>query len=185
VTVLTNGRQFINAVDIWMNQYRGVPVQMFRDYVWELFLRILRETPQYTGRAVANWNLSIGSPNFDFDPTLGDEPEFMSATDYFPKPVHEKGDERWMRRARDRARPIKDRIRSGDKVFISNGVLGDKDGDLNFAYMQALQGPGYWAQHLREVNKPYETVQESMIVIGTQFSNKGWQLPRIGGSSVE
>lgn len=190
--VLKNGGQFLNAVDIWMNQYRKQPLAMFKAFVWEAFLQVLRETPQYTGKAVANWNMSIGAPNFDFDPSLGDDPEFVSTTDFFPSAVHEKGDEKWMRKARDRARPVWERIRSGDKVFISNGVAGeDPDGGGNFAYMQALQDPAYWAQHLREVNKPYETVQESLIIVGQRLGSRGskkWgfdsvQLPRIGGNS--
>lgn len=188
--LVANRKLFEDDLGFWANQYRGMAVQTFRDYVWEVFKRILRETPQYTGKAVANWNLSIGAPNFDFNDDFGDEPEFMSKFAQFSSPVHEKGDERWMRKARDRARPIKDRIRSGDKVFICNGTVGDDDlgagevggGAPGFNYMAALQDSSYWARNLREVNKPYETVQESMIIVATKFSNKGWQLPRVGTS---
>jgi len=188
--LVANRRMFEGELGFWANQYKGLAVQTFRDYVWEVFKRILRETPQYTGKAVANWNLSIGSPNFDFDDNLGDKPEYMSSSAFFPSAVHEKGDERWMRIARNRARPIKDQIRSGDKVFICNGTSGDDDlgvgepggGPDGFNYMAAFQNAGYWSQHLREVNKPYETVQESMIIVATQFSRRGFQLPRVGTS---
>lgn len=187
--VVANRKMFEGELGFWANQYRGMAVQTFRDYVWEVFKRILRETPQYTGKAVANWNLSIGAPDFSFDPNLGDEPEFMSPWAPFSSAVHEKGDERWMRIARDRARPIKNSIRSRDKVFICNGTLGDDDlgagqvgGGEPFNYLAALQDSSYWAQHLREVNKPYETVDETMIIVATRFSNRGWQLPRVGTS---
>lgn len=179
-SIVGNGRQFLNAVDVWMNQYRKLPVEMFREYVWEVFKQVLRATPQFTGRAVANWNMSIGTPNLDFDPNLGDDVDIIDGA------LHQRGDERWMRVARDRARPIMRAIRSGDKVYISNGVIGDDGkGDDNFAYMQALQSPGYWSKHLREVHKPYETVEESMVIVNTRFLNKGMSLPRVGGRSWE
>lgn len=163
------------GVDLWMRQARELPTQQFRVFVWTVFLRILRETPQFSGKAVANWNLSIGAPNFDWNDDYGDELEW-------DQDARARGDQRWIRVARDRARPIKDRIRSRDKVFISNGVRGDTDNGKSVeAYLESLQDPGYAARKLRVVNQPYENAQESVVVVATQFLSKGIALPRVGG----
>lgn len=172
---VTNLARFNIGVDLAFKQVAALGTQAYRDFIWQVFLRILRETPQWSGKAVANWNISIGAPNFDFIDNLGDPVDNFGV-------AHEKGDERWMRIARTRNKPIMQSIRYRDKVFISNGVTGDDDGGKSAnTYLESLQDPGYWASKLRAVNQPYETAQESVIVIGTKFGSKGFALPRISG----
>ncbi len=168
---------FNTGVDLAFKQVADLGTDAYRSFIWDVFLRILKETPQWSGKAVANWNISIHTPNFNFDDSLGDEVGRYGV-------AHEKGDERWIRIARERNRPIVKRVRYRDKVFISNGVVGDTDGGKSaHAYMEALQDPGYWATKLRAVNKPYETAQESVIVVATRYGSRGFALPKVSGDS--
>lgn len=160
-SLVRNPEVFNNGVDI---RIRGVNVaydQVYRDTVWRVFTRILNQTPQFTGRAVANWNIGVGAPDYDFDPGLGDDIE-MSGAQY---PIaHWRGDRKWIERAKARNRPKMARITRGMRVYINNGVMGDDDGGKSSElYMEALQESGYWLDKLRMVNKPYETAQESVI----------------------
>lgn len=169
----------------FMKRIEFMPTLVYRQFVWDVFKRILRETPQYSGRAVANWNLSIGSPNFHFDPALGDEDIDLVGPNAWAKrrPIHEKGDEYpWQRVARDRARPIKEQIQQRSKVFISNGTMGDeKFGQGYVAYLQQFQNAGSgWQNRLRAVNRPYEAVADSVRIVGEQYIRKGWNVPLVG-----
>jgi hypothetical protein len=177
----------LRGVDLHMRRVEAMTREQFQDFIWEVFKRILRETPQWSGKGVANWNLSIGAPNFSYDPSLGDEVGAVGKNFHVGQlgDTHERGDERWMRIARNRARPIKNRIFLKDKVFISNGVTGDGDDVGAEQYIQALQDPFYWAKKLREVNKPYEVAQESVIVVAMQTMRRGLFSARVGGSSWE
>lgn len=164
------------GVDLAMKKVRDMAADQYRDFVWEVFNRILLQTPQFSGKAVANWNLSIGSPNFTYEDSRGDQVDWLTGA------TRERGDQRWIKVARDRARRVMKRITYRDKVFISNGVMGDDDNGRSVeAYMESLQDPGYAARKLRLVNQPYEIVQDSVIVVATKFLSRGIAVPRISG----
>lgn len=181
-------QSFNNGVDVWLKQVKGVATQQYRDMVWEIFLRVVRETPQYSGRAVANWNISVGQPDFSFDYSLGDRdvwedlpnPEDSGLN---PELLRHKGDRKWMQIAWNRNRPKKDAIRYGDRVFISNGATGDSNpagDDKGFAYIEAIQAPGVWRSRLREENLPFESVQESLIYVMTKMRRWDGATPKFG-----
>ena len=180
---------FNNGIDVWLKQVRGLATDEYRDMVWEIFLRVVRETPQYTGKAVANWNISVDQPDFSFDDTLGDHdtwfdpPDTKDSGHANPEDLRHKGDRKWMQIAWNRNRPKKDAIRYGDKVFISNGATGDSTSgnpDEGFAYLEAVQEPGYWRRRLREENRPFESVQESMIYVMSKMTRWGDARPKYG-----
>lgn len=183
---IKNMPQVLQGVDLKISRARALPTKMFQDFVWDVFLRILRESPQYSGKGVANWNLSVNAPNFGFNDDFGDDDTGIDKN-FSPVSIapHEKGDSKWMIVARNRARPIKNAITSKDRVFISNGTRGDGDDVGAELYMQALQSEGYWAYKLREVNKPYEIAQESFVVVAMKYGRKGFFAPRVGGASWE
>lgn len=169
-----------DGVDLWVKQVPNLLTQDYRDLVYDILKRLVSVTPQFSGKAVANWNVSIGSPNFDWDEDLGDdiEPTLGEA--------HKMGDRKWANIALRRNKPIIDSIRYRDKVFISNGVRGDAgpySGAFDLAYLDAMQVPGKWQDRLREVNRPFESVQETMIIVGTRYLKKGLLLPKAGGFS--
>lgn len=178
---------FNGGIDLWFRQVEGTLTDGYRDLIWKIFVDILNSTPQWSGKAVANWNLSIGEANMTWDPTLGDEIGYHDI-------AHSKGDTAWIKVAKKRNEPIYNSIKYRDKVFISNGVKGDAgvwtDGKFmdgnNFSYLEAMQDKGSrWYETLRKVNKPYEGVQDSIITVATRYGKKGMTLPRVGGQSWE
>lgn len=179
---------FNNGVDVWLKQVKGVATDQYRAMVWEIFLRVVRKTPQYTGKAVANWNISVGQPDFSFDDSLGDhdiwfDPPEIGEWAAAPEDLRSKGDRKWMQTAWNRNRPKMEAIRYGDRVFISNGTTGDSStGDPNegFAYIEALQTPGAWRKRLREENLPFESVQESLIYVMTKMRRWDDARPKYG-----
>ncbi len=173
--------RFNQGIDLWLKQVKTMSTQQFQGLVWDVFLRIVRETPQWSGKAVANWNISVGSPDLDVHV---DVPEIDLGTDI----PFQKGDRKWETVAWNRNRPIKNSLKYTDKVFISNGVMGDGewgDGHTAFAYMQAIQYPGKWRDRLRVVNQPYESVQESLMIVASQYMRKGLGLSKVGGNTME
>lgn len=184
--MIKNMPQVLQGVDLKITRARALPTKIFRAFVWDVFLSILRESPQYSGKGVANWNLSVNAPDFEFRDDFGDDDAGIDKN-FSPITVapHKKGDSKWMIKARNRARPIKNAITSKDKVFISNGTRGDGDEVGAELYMQALQNEGYWAYKLREVNKPYITAQDSLVIVAMKYAQKGFFAPRVGGASWE
>lgn len=171
--------KFGQGVDIWLKQVKTMSREQYQSIVWSLFQRILRATPQWSGKAVANWNISVGSPDMN---VYVDE---ASVVDSVLGSDLRKGDTRWMLVARERNRPILKSIKYTDKVYISNGVEGDDrwgDGSTSFAYMKAFQNPAEWHERLREVNKPYETVSDSVFIVASKFIKQGLGLSGVGGN---
>jgi len=167
------------GVDLWLKRNEEMFIADFRKLVWNLFMRILRETPQYTGKAVANWNIGVGAPDFSFHYEDGDKPKLVESAPMPGSPMsspmggsvlapqHERGDEKWIKVAKDRNRHKIPLIVRNTRVYISNGTVGDNDhGELSSnTYLEELQNPSYWMAKLREVNQPYETAQMSMMVM--------------------
>ncbi len=154
--LVKNADQVQRGIDFWIARIRYTSTEIYQKIVWDIFLRLTSQTPQYSGRAVANWRIGVGAPDYTFDPDLGDT---LPQGD----PVYEKGDSRWVEHARHREKKKLQLIKAGTKVFFTNMADGD-DGDGNaMYYMEALQNPSYWAAHLRAVNQPYETVHETLI----------------------
>lgn len=157
-----------------IQRVEDAPVALFRQVVWQIFERIVMQTPQYSGRAVANWNLGINAPDLSFDAGMGDELELTGAGYVNNKLAREKGDMKWASEALMRARYVLRKIRRGDKVFITNSTRGDKDGGKSSpAYLADLQEPGYWASKLRWQNRPYETAMESAVLIAEGLLEAG------------
>ena len=142
------------------------PVALFRRVVWQIFERIVLQTPQYSGRAVANWNLGINAPDLSFDPGMGDELELTGSGYVNNKLARKRGDMKWASEALDRARFVLRRLKRGDKVYITNATRGDTDGGASSAaYLADLQEEDYWMVKLRKANDPYETAMESAVLI--------------------
>lgn len=192
---------FEHGIDLWMRQTRQLTVDVFKALVKDAFYRLLRNTPQWSGRAVANWKISLNAESPSFDPTLGDEPTMQHVVvgdqshGIRFEGVRQKGDERWMRYARNQAKPVIDSIHYRDRVYISNAVLGDIDiwkkgehehaGERNFAYLAAMHQQGSpWYQSLRAVNKPFETVEESIMLTNAKFARVNGAHAAVGVSEL-
>lgn len=56
--------KFITALAAKMKRMEQACGEVFRGYTLAVYHRILTETPQYSGNAVANWNVSADQPDY-------------------------------------------------------------------------------------------------------------------------
>ncbi len=176
-----------STLDAWVDKAQARSLSQFRAGVWALFNELLLQTPQGTGRAVANWKIGLDAPDMSVDMDAGDPHEVVSTKSggaYVRWGHRKKGDQYWIDYARAQNKYLVEpgskggssRIQSNTRVFFSNNVVGDGDEGEDEHYLASLQDPGYWAQKLRDVNKPYETVAETLI----KFK---WTDFKMGGST--
>lgn len=172
--MLRNAAATKRGIALAITRLEEAPIALYRQVVWQIFERIVMQTPQYSGRAAANWNLSINSPDMSYDAGMGDDLELTGAGYVNNKLAREKGDMKWASESLQRAKYVLRRIRRGDKVFITNATRGDSDdGKSSTAYLADLQRPGYWAEKLRAENRPYETAMESAVLIAEGLLDAG------------
>lgn len=157
--------------EAWVDEYRGV--------VWEIFCRILEQTPQFTGRAVAHWDIMVDGAGTPFqNDNVGKFVNMLNPTrrknGRFTKRAvaQHKGNPEFIEIAKARNWPKLQQIHRGSVVQFVNAVEGDTDmGASSTNYMKDLQSESYWLKKLRSVNKPYEVVAESIALV--QYSAMG------------
>jgi hypothetical protein len=156
---LSNVTEELNAL---ATRAEGVFVRHFRQAVWAVFCELVETTPQFTGRAAANWNIGLGAPDFSVDSGAGEQPEITDTKDggaWVGLRARRVGDHKWVEFAKLQNEYKLFLIKVNTKVYISNGVTGDTDHDTKDEnYLMELQNPSYWMEKLRDVNQPYETV---------------------------
>lgn len=195
---IKNAAQVSQQLDLWVKRQGDMFVQEYRDLVWAIFLRLLKETPQYTGHAVASWNIGVGVPDMREttyrsdvvdEPVPADESTKAGAAGKglnvarweHPGNVREKGDSRAIEAAKRRNAPKLMQIKPGSKVFFTNTARGDMSSKVDKAqgfagetfYLEALQSNSYWHAKLRAENKPYETVNESVVAVQEKMLGGG------------
>lgn len=181
------------GIDVMMRRAEESYVAEYRQFVWAVFVRLLYETPQYSGEAVASWNIVLsdsvgpgaGPTGYKSDVLPGrsslealslyrNEDTGKTVTELTLSPnAREKGDLRAIDYARRRNAKKIPLIKRRTRVFFVNTARGDNNAKIDkdkglpeqFFYLQALQEPGYWVAKLREVNKPYETIDETMTLM--------------------
>lgn len=170
------------GISLHMKKVEEAPIAKFREFVWVVFCEILEQTPQWSGKAVANWNIGVGAPDYSWNDDLGD------SVDLWGTNVHQKGDDPWIMAAMVRNWPKVQEIKRREKVFITNSVWGDDDAgraSSNY-YLEALQDPSYWQQKLRAVNRPYEIATETMIRVLRDYDRGiGLAVANFGGDSFD
>lgn len=176
--------QDMAAIDEIIRRTREALVDEYRFVVWEIFCRILEQTPQFTGRAVAHWDIQVdGDTSYFRDDSIGKvvnmvDPQRRKNGQFVKRQVAQhKGNPEFIEIAKRRNEPKLKLIHRGSVVRFTNNVQGDTDnGTKSTFYLRELQEPTYWKAKLRAVNQPYETVQES---IGTVqwFYGQGSGLP--------
>lgn len=62
--------EFLLGLERWHQEAALEAVQVYKGIAVSVFNYVTHETPQWTGSAAANWNLSIGVPDFNVDLSL-------------------------------------------------------------------------------------------------------------------
>ena len=202
------------GIGVMMRRVEESYVAEYRQFVWAVFVRLLYETPQYSGEAVASWNIVLsdgvgpgagptgyksdvehGMPRLEALSVIRGTGVDLSVSQLAESPnAREKGDMRAIDYARRRNAKKIPLIKRRTRVFFVNTARGDNNAKIDkdkglpeqFFYLQALQEPGYWVAKLREVNKPYETIDETMTLMqarlfkaarndGGKFGYGGWE----------
>lgn len=161
-------------IQIATKRLQNQKTEVFRKYVWALFLRLVENTPQFSGAATANWNIGVGSPEGGFDPGLG---VFNTASQNWrgvsKVGVQHKGSRPSLLVAMRRNLNKLVSIQPGTPVYITNET----------PYLEPLQHN--WRDVLREVNRPYEVIEQSAVIVAAQFktgkrrSNYGYSVESI------
>lgn len=171
---VANKKNTIDQLNFALQRLEDVQEEVFRDIVWQVFCRIISQTPQFSGAAVAHWTIGVGNPNTFYNPALGRQDGKRLRTLSGQQRPLERGNRYWMDVAKRREKPKLASIKKRSKVYITNGVLGDSDGGASGAlYLESLQDPAYWSKKLRDVNRPYEVVMDSVAIVMGQWWGKG------------
>lgn len=184
--LIRNPARVNDGIELFIKRVGDMYVKHYREVAWAVFVEVLRQTPQYTGRAVANWKLTVGSPDYDFDPDLGDKIVSI-AGDQGIDSAYYRGHPKWIEYAMNANLFKVAQIKRDSKVYITNGVQGDDDrGRANPLYLEALQDPSYWGVKLRAVNQPYETAQETIIKMAQRIGEShGFEFNAGGANFAE
>lgn len=166
--LIANKERTLGQLDVAIKRFESTRVAVYQEAVGKVFRRILRQTPQFTGAAVAHWTIGLDAPSTFSDPSLGQKGIRAARSASGEQRPQQRGSPYWISVAWKRESPKLKRIRKDTRVFITNGVIGDS-GEM---YLEMLQDPSYAAQKLRDVNKPLETVYDSVAYVMGQYWGK-------------
>lgn len=132
---------------------RGITIE-----VWN---RVLLQTPQYFGRAVASWSYSIGSPMFVDRSKMVPIPkpagkDMWGIKEYAPGDIKSKGNVEAIHIANTYNFPVPSSFRLGDDVYIANGS----------DHAALLEKPEI---HLRAVNRPGQMVARALNYVTNRY----------------
>lgn len=173
--LVANKQNTINQLNVAIARMEATTVAIYRDIVGQIFRRILLQTPQFSGAAVAHFTIGVNGPSsLQYDPSLGRQDlKLVSSMAGSLRPL-ERGNRYWINVAWNREKPKIDALQRRDKVYITNVAQGDTDnGQSSVLYMESLQNPAYWAKKLRHVHRPYEVVYDSVAVVMGRYWKKG------------
>lgn len=181
-----NKDRVLRELELRITRMRDIPDELYREVVGKVFRRILRQTPQFSGAAVAHWTIGLGSPNTFYDPGLGRSDLRLARSAAGETRPLARGNRYWIDVAWRREKPKIEQIKKGRAVYITNGVLGDTDNGRSLeSYITSLQDPSYAAAKLRPENQVYEPVQDSVAWVVAQYRNKKLDLLRYSFSLPE
>lgn len=168
-----NKQVVLNALELRIQRMNKVPDEVYRDIIRKVFLRVLRQTPQFSGKAVASWVIGVGAPGSVDSENLGDEGLQLARAMGGGARPRQRGDRRWRDVAWSREKGKIDRIKYGQAVYITNSALGDTDNGKSLeSYITSLQDPAYAAEKLRPLHQPYEIVAESVAYVAARYRNR-------------
>ena len=143
--------KFLREFDIALEKIKKNFMDTYRGYCIASFNSILRETPQWSGNAVANWNFDLSVPSYRTDTDLKDLSQRDIVGRLTGTGIHEKGDPEAIAIAVSRALPAMAALRypTPPMTVCINNASKDLDGT---AYILMLEtNPN---NYLRTENEP-------------------------------
>lgn len=180
-----NKGKVLEQLQLRITRMKHIEDEVYRQVVREIFRRVLNQTPQFSGRAAASWCIGVGRPEYVDSSNLGSGLKTARRLSGEMRPL-QRGSRYWKQVAWNREKHKIDSLTKGKAVYLTNSALGDTDnGRASPLYMEALQDPAYANLKLRDIHKPYETVQESAAWVAARWRNKKINPFRFTYSTVE
>ena len=161
---------FVRGMDDWIKEVEKEAIEVYRGIAVGAFFMVAENTPQWSGNAASNWNLSVGSPDTSVITELLEQyTDKMFFSDilggqFIDAPVNAKGDPKAIALAANYNSGNQYRITDLDaKVFISNSSVNLD----NEAYIQMLEDNA--GGFLRPENEPGHMVQETVAALGVTY----------------
>lgn len=164
---------FLLGIQKWHQETALEAIQVYRGVAVTLFNYVTYETPQWTGSAAANWNISAGAPDFSVDLSLkmsntSERASKGSARNLsrtrFGSPVAQKGDERAIQLAASRNAGKFAGLVTFAPIFLVNAAKG-LQGD---AYARLLEeNPN---NYLRPENEPGHMLANAYAAVSMKFA---------------
>lgn len=124
----------------------------------ESFHFLLRTSPQYYGRFVANWNYSLNTQNTSVNSAFQPKVAYWKTDEMNAQSIYKKGDEEAITYAMQNNAGVPDGFKLGDTVYFTNSV--DHADDLEEGRIQ-----------LRAVNMPGRPMKRTLDRISSWYSN--------------
>jgi hypothetical protein len=123
--------EFNRKIEAWQDATRLRVELVAKAYVHEALNYILETSPQYSGDFAANWNVSLGTPNYTFkENALNSYKSIWGGSAGKPFKLHNevfgKGSRPAIDYALSRANPVIASYRLGQKVFLTNAAEHDE-----------------------------------------------------------
>jgi len=166
---------FFIALEQEMDKLQAHVEDQFRTFCYGVFHHVVNTTPQWTGNAAANWNVSTGSPDtgmhIEWLAEAEEGGEKLRGFPIFPGGPFQRGHEAAVKMAEEHNAPVFKQILLTDTVYVSNSAT-NLDGE---SYIMRLeQNPD---DFLRPENKPGEMVKSAILTFDSL--NVEWDLKQI------
>jgi hypothetical protein len=113
--------KFFEDIDKWIHQVEQISEGVVRGLAIQSFNFIVENSAQYSGDFAANWNLSVGQPDYQFtDGVLTNLRGYELITRI-------AGDSEAVELAKGRARSVLGSIKFGSSVYITNTAGNEED----------------------------------------------------------
>lgn len=169
-----DARTFLAGLDAKMLDMEKEVNEVFRGFCVSILFDILKENPQWSGNAVANWNFSVGKPNTTVDLVMKEAMD--TSKSIYGKPKYVKGDRPGIDRAISRNRGNDRGITVKSEVFLTNAATDL----LGREYAVLLESNAN--NFLREANTPGHMVQQAVDKV--EFGDITFDTPRLRGLRI-
>ena len=192
----TNVAEFIKKLDAAIDKMEQESNEIFRGFVTATYHRILTETPQWSGNAVSNWNVSLNGPDWSVTHAL----KKAAAPDRSARalrahkwdtpygPAVSKGDPRGIMMSVRRAKPTLAGITIKYRVHLCNAAE-DLDNSVYIQYLEdnpnsflrPVNQPGHMVEHVANSASSFSLLSEQQqlalrFLTPGQLNNPGFGL---------
>lgn len=120
---ITNRAAFDSQIRNWTKGVKATSAEVAKGLAFKMLKLILYKGPQYTGDFVANWNVSVGVPDYTFHSSNQNE-AYRARPQKIVAPAQE-GDTRAINKALTNATSLPT-FKLGQTIWLANGAFHDE-----------------------------------------------------------